>query len=351
MVANDPVFMTRKNTTAIIYLLGALANSFLLLWSSHQSLNEPSRIEVALSVLAALMFALAAGLVSRRPRVSHICAVAGVAGLPWLYTTTLHGNIYSNLWILFNIPDQERRFYDGLAIEKLVIVASALIVFAIAIGMLRLLPGRLGQSTWPAVIASFCFLALWYSQSVMPYRIPGALDYSRWPMLQILHVQKRGLQFHETCVRVWGYRGTPESVTIAWNDRRLFTYSFREWFGHLQVPEAIGERIASFMQSAPQPKPNPDPVKPLRSWNDEGWYISGEKIRFQAYTKGNGSVPPQEMVDLFNDVAKLPRTQVTSEDRKDVCLGFCYDPVSALGALYANHRCTYEETSREYVCR
>jgi hypothetical protein len=352
MVANgDPVFVIRRTTTAIIYLLAAVADSFLLLWASHQSLNEPSRIEIALCVLAVVMFALAAGLVSRRPRVAHICAVAGVAGLPWLYTTTLHGNIYVNLWILFNVPDKERRFYDSLAIENLVIFAAGLIVIAIATGILRLLPGRWGQRTWPAFAASLCFLAVWYSQSVMPYRIPGALDYSRWPMLQILHVQKRRLQFHETCVKIWGYRGTPESVSIAWNDRRLFAYRFQEWSGHLEVPKALGERIVFFIQSSPQLKSNPEPVKPLRSWNDEGWYVTGEEIRFQAYTKENRSIPTQEMVDLFNDIAKLPPKQVASEDRKDVCLGLCYDPVSELGALYANHRCRYEETSRDYVCR
>ena len=66
---------------------------------------------------------------------AHICAVAGVVGLPWLYATTLHGNIYTNRWILFNVPDEERRFYESLAMDKLGIVAAGLIVFAIAIGL------------------------------------------------------------------------------------------------------------------------------------------------------------------------------------------------------------------------
>lgn len=346
-----PRFVERKTTAAIIYLLAAVADSFLLLWSSRQSLNEPSRIEIAFCVLAVVLFAFAAGLASRRSRLAHSCAIAGVVGLPFLYTTTLHGNIYVNLWILFNVPDEQRRFYGSLTMEKLAILAAGLIPFAIAIGVLRLLPGRWGQRTWPAVVASFCFLAVWYSQSVMPYRIPGAVDYSRWPMLQILHVQKHGLQFHETCVKIWGHRGTPESVSITWNDRRLLTYRFQERSSHLEVPKAVGERIASLIQSSQQLKSNPVPIKPLRRWNDEGWYVTGEEIQFQAYTKENQSVPPEEMVDLFNDVAKLPRTQLDSEGRKDVCLGFCYDPLSALGALYANHRCGYEEASREYVCR
>ena len=136
--------MERK--TRIVYLFAAVADSFLLLWSSNHPLNEPSRIEVALCVLAVALFASAGGLVSRRPRVAHICAVAGAMGLPWLYTTTLRGNAYTNLWILFNVPDEERRFYGSLAMEKLAIAAAGLIVFAIAIGILRLLRGVGGSA-------------------------------------------------------------------------------------------------------------------------------------------------------------------------------------------------------------
>lgn len=344
--------MERKTTTAIVYLLAAVADSFLLLWSSHQPLNEPSRIEIAFCVLAVTLFALAAGLVSRRPRVAHICAVAGVVGLPWLYTTTLHGNIYTNLWILFNVPDEQHRFHESLAMEKLGIVAAGLIVFAIAIGILRLLPGRWGQRTWPAVAASFCFLTVWYSQSVMPYRIPGAVDYARWPMLQILHVQKHGLQFHETCIKVWGYRGMPQSPSVVvWNDRRLFEYRFQHRSADVIIPQSVAERVASIIRSSKTSKLNREAIRPLRGWDDEGWYVIGEELTLQGYTKQNRSTPPQEVVDFFEDVEKLPRTQVTSEDSKDVCLGFCYDPLSALGALYANHRCGYDETKHDYVCR
>jgi len=344
--------MERKTAITIVYLFAAVADFFLLLWSSHHPLNEPSRIEIALCVLAVALFALAAGLVSRRPRVAHICAVGGGVGLPWLYTTTLHGNVYTNLWILFNVPDEERRFYGSLAMEKLAIVAAGLIVFAIAIGILGLLPGRWGQRTWPAVATSFCFLAVWYSQSVMPYRIPGALDYSGSPMLQILHVQKHGLQFKETCIKVWGFRGVPQSPSVlTWNKRRLFQYRFQQTSADVTIPQSVVERVASLVESSKIVKSNREAIQPLRGWADEGWYVEGEKLTFRAYTLENQSTPPQDVVDFFEAIEKLPRGQVTSEDRKDVCLGFCYDPLSALGAPYANHRCGYEEASGDYVCR
>jgi hypothetical protein len=59
----------------------------------------------------------------------------------------------------------------------------------------------------------------------------------------------------------------------------------------------------------------------------------------KAYTTANGSAPPQEIVALFDDLEKLPRSSEGQSDRKDLCLGFCYDPLSELGFLYANHRC------------
>ena len=307
-------------------------------------------------LLVAVLFAFAAGALANYPRTAHAVALAGIAALPWIYISVLRGNIYWNEWIAFNVPDRELRMNNGLTPAVASIIAVALLIFALATAALRLLPTRLqfSQSVWPALLASFLFLAVWFSQSVMPYRIPGALDYSSWPILQILHVQKSGLQFHETCVKVWGHRGVPESLSIAWNDRRLFAYRFQQRFGHIAVPKSLGERTASFIQSSSQLKSKREPVKPLRRWNDEGWYVTGEGVGFREYTKGNRSAPPQELVDLFNDLEKLPRTQETSEDTKDVCLGFCYDAISALGWLYANHRCRYEETAetaRDYVCR
>jgi hypothetical protein len=138
-------------------------------------------------------------------------------------------------------------------------------------------------------------------------------------------------------------------VSFSWNDRRLFEYRFQQRFTHVEVSKSLGERIAVLIQSSKTVKPNREPIKPLRRWNDEGWYVAGEEVELQAYTKENQAAPPQEVVDLFHDLEKVSRTQETWEDRKDVCLGFCYDPLSGLGALYANHRCRWEET--RVVCR
>ena len=197
------------------------------------------------------------------------------------------------------------------------------------------------------------FMMIWFCQSVMPYRIPGAVDYSAWPILQILHVEKRGLQFHETRVSVSGRRVRseyfPRSARFSGNDRRLVHYRFLERASTGQISDALSERVRAFLTSSNQPQPTWDPVKPIRNWNADNWYVIAEGAGLKAYTKENGSVPPPEIVNLFNDLEKLPQSSWSQSERKDVCLGFCYDPLSEMGYLYANHRCFND--GHGVVCR
>ena len=132
--------MQRKTLTAFVYLLAAAGDSWLLV--SRQTLNQPSKFDAALCFFAAVLFALAAGLISRRPHHAHVCAVAGVLALPWIYTSTLQGNIYVNHWIVFNVPDRELPAYNGRISMELTIISVALVVLGVATGALRLLPDR-----------------------------------------------------------------------------------------------------------------------------------------------------------------------------------------------------------------
>lgn len=92
-----------------------------------------------------------------------------------------------------------------------------------------------------------------------------------------------------------------------------------------------------------------DPVKPVRNWNADNWYVVTEGSGLKQYTTENGSAPPRELIDLFNDLEKIPHSSETQSELKDVCLGFCYDPLSAMGYLYANHRCFND--GHGVVCR
>ena len=311
-----------------------------------------------LCFLSSILFAFAAGAIARRPAIAHCSALAGLVGMPWVYWTTLQDTPLGNIWTNFNVPDRELLMYNAQRLAELTIFSVVLIVLAIATAALRLLPAHwsirglpLCERTWPAFGGSLLFVAIWFSQSVMPYRISGAVDYASWPIFQILHVEKRGLQFHETCISVRGYQSHPESVTFSGNDRRLFQYRFRQNYASGDLPSPLKDRVEAIIRASQVPSRNWVAVKPLRTWNVEGWYVTGQGIELKAYTTDTGTIPPQEIVDLFHDLDKLSRVGETQSDRKDVCLGFCYDPISGLGLLFANHRCHYDAALRRYVCR
>jgi len=303
--------------------------------------------------LTPILFAFAAGAISYRPTIAHAAAFTGLLGAPWLYWNLMKDSGLGNVWLMFNLPDEKFPMYPPMYAVP-AIFSVGLITLAIATAAVRLLPSRwhlresaLRQRTWPGFAACFVLLAVWFSQSVMPYRIPGAVDYSDWPILQILHVEKRGLQFHENCVDVWRRPDRPMSVSFSGNDRRLFQYRFQQKYASGKPSEDLVGRIRAILKASGRGKS--DTVKPLRNWNADGWYFNVEGSGLKVFGTANGSAPPQEIVDLFHDLDKIPRSSETQSELKDVCLGFCYDPLSGLGSLYANHRCFND--GHGVVCR
>jgi hypothetical protein len=303
-------------------------------------------------------FAFAAGAVPYRPVVAHSTALMGVVSVPWIYRDLISSNgLGDSVWLMFNQPNNTYGIYAMYPpYAVLGICTVALIAFALTTAVLRLLPTRwefrktrLAERTWPALATSFVVLAAWFSQSVLPYRIPGAVDFRDYPVLQILHVEKRGLQFHERCFSVYWQRPyRPASVSFRGSDRRLFQYRFQNYSSSLQLPKALGERIQALVESSAHEKRQQDVVKPIWNWNADRWYFSsGSGLR--EYGAFNGSNPPQEVVDLFRELDGTPRNSETQSELKDVCLGFCYDPLSAMGWLYSNHRCFND--SHGVVCR
>lgn len=136
-----------------------------------------------LCFIVPLLFAFAAGAVCSRPTIAHCSALAGLVTAPWVYWTTLQDTPLGNIWTQFNVPDRELLMYNMLAFAKLTIVSVALMVVAIATAAVRLLPPRwklrglpLCERTWPAFGVTLIFIGFWFSQSVMPYRISGAVD-------------------------------------------------------------------------------------------------------------------------------------------------------------------------------
>ena len=308
-----------------------------------------------LCFLSAVLFAFAAGTISYRPTFAHVAALAGSISVPWIYSNAMTDSGLGNVWLVLNVPDNDPGAYQR-PYAQVTIVIVGLIALAIVTAGLRLLPAQwrfrgtpLRERTWPAVGASIVVLAVWFSQSVLPYRIPGAVDYSDYPVLQILHVEKRGLKFHERCFSVyWQHPDRPISVSFKGSDRQLFQYRFQHNGSSLQLPKALVERIQAMVESHHE-KGQQDVVRPIWNWNADRWYFSGQGFGLRVYGASNGPNPPEEIVELFHELDAAPQYSETHSELKDVCLGFCYDPLSAMGWLYANHRCFND--GHGLVCR
>ncbi len=344
------VFLLLRNKSSLVTFASLLFWPYWLLLALENTgrFFQATLLQVVfyfLCFLSAVLFAFAAGTISYRPTFAHGAALAGLMSAPWIYSNAMTDSSLGNVWLLFNVPDSDLGAYPRLYAQVTIAIVG-LIALAVVTAGLRLLPAQwqfrgaaLRDRTWPAVAVSIVVLAVWFSRSVLPYRIPGAVDYSDYPVLQILHVEKRGLQFHERCFSVYWQRPfRPISVSFTESDRRLFQYRFQHDGSSLQLPKALVERIQATVESVHE-KRQPDVVRPIWNWNADRWYFSGRDFGLRAYDASNGPRPPQEVVDLFRQLDGTPRYSETHSKLKDVCLGFCYDALSAMGWLYSNHRC------------
>lgn len=310
-----------------------------------------------LCFLTPIFFAFAAGAISWSPASAHATALLGILAGPSLYWN-LKDSGMGNVWVMFNQSDNRFAAYPPFFVFGICFVA--LLTLATVTAILRLIPTLLpsrrfsiSDRIWPAFVVSLVVMIVWFCQSVMPYRIPGAVDYAGWPVLQILHIQKRGLQFQELCVGVSGHRMKRDywlrGIRFSGDNRRLLQYRFKEFGATGELSESTREKVKGMLTASNQKHASWDPVKPVRAWNADNWYVISEGSGLKSYTTENGSLPPRELVDLFNDLENLPHASETQSDLKDICLGFCYDPLSAMGYLYANHRCYNDGNG--VVCR
>jgi len=264
--------------------------------------------------------------------------IAGLVAMPWFVQSELSPATW-NSWVNLNyespwpIPSGEGSY---LAVGGLKILSIFLVVTAVACSLLRLLPARWGlrQSplcgrTWPALLAAFLVLAVWFYLSVTPYHIP-AIDHPAHAELRILHVEKRGLHFHETMVmarhngQTWVYQ----------TSRRLFQYRLQQQVASASFYDASPTAFEGFQTLVQLPalaNVRTAPATPLHSWNADGWYVVLKDSRLLAFTSEQGTSPPKEVTDWFRQIESMPLRDEQQFALRDVCLGFCYDPLAALG--------------------
>jgi len=327
--------ITPALTVAVLFVCAAASITWCVLLRFPDGLGASAGERMAeCAVLGSpLAFLCACVLVFVRTRFGYCLGlVAGLIALPWfVWTESLLTPV--NSWVFLNTGGESvPEALALLAFAKLKILSMALIVFAVLCSALRLLPARLAmrgsplcQRTWPAVALGLLVLATWFARSVVPYREPIIVD-GVSPEFRILHVEKRGLRYHETEVYVF-------RDGLAWvrrNDRRLFQYRFESRVAMIvlgDVSLTTLEHARSFMKlSELRSLPTP-PAKALRSWNAEGWYVALRDSRPLAFSSEYRTVPPREVADLLYEIEGLPARQGQATVR-DVCLGFCYNPVA-----------------------
>jgi hypothetical protein len=299
--------------------------------------REHSGAHLAL-IVSSLGFLLTSALVLFRPRLAYTVALfAGpVAFACFLWIEWSHSP-WENSWIALNLP--------GRLPAKLTILAVALIVISTVLSAFRLLPeiwmvrkSPVRERTWPAFAVCALVLVVWFVFSVTPYRLPGRLHVGVGPDLRILHVEKRGLHFHEIEISLF-----KDGKFSTWQtNRRLFQYRFAGHGGWGVMPGALHSRAGALTRSLSKSVRTP-PAKALRAWNADGWYVVASESLL-TFTSEYRSQPPRETLDLFEAVRSLPVIQAFQmKTERDVCLGFCYDPVAALGFVYENHHCRTDE--------
>jgi len=275
------------------------------------------------------LLAFAAGSLRYRRALAHSTALLAAAMfVPRLYRAefTPRGRMISNAWIAFN--GSTMFLGDERLSAVITILTVALLVFAAAVAVCRLLPQRwvlrespVSERTWP----------------------------TEMPIIQILHIEKHGLQFHETCVSVYQLQ---KMVRITHDDRRLLNYRFQEVGAETyDAPATLMQRVNELAHSSTLPRSLHDARNdPVRSWNADYWYAWVHRNGFTSYysTKKGYTPPPPDFVMLFHNLEALQPRLGWEEKLRDVCLGFCYDPCAAMGWRMSADR--YTEIPGHFVC-
>ena len=328
--------------TTVLYVLSAIGSVWLssrAIFSYSSLLDSNTWFWVCL--LCALSYMLAAVYQIRFSRFSAALALFPsvlqfALAVRYEYLARTFG--FSS-WLLLNSCEEHVRQTGA---QTLTLTACSGVVLIVS--LIRLLPQRwrffrspANEALWISWCLCFAALCVWYVSSLGPYVDPVIAD-NFAADIRILHVKKRGLQFHETSFAL--YRDG--RVWCEQTDRRLFAYRIRSYQGGFSVTQDKQQISTDLKLNRGIPSDTP-PARPLRSWNAEGWYVLNGDV--WAYTTENGRKPPQEVVSLFESLrSRAAAMDVHLEnydqlDPRDICLGFCYDPLAGLGIKYLNQRC------------
>lgn len=269
------------------------------------------------------VFLLSAILVVLKPWSSHLLGViASALALHFFLPREMQDYHFVNSWSSLNQPGPARI----LVAPCLNLLTVILVIVATIHSLLRLAPGRwrirnkpVREKNWPTFAISFTVICIWYFTAVSPYRIPIWDLYDSPPLFRVVHVEKRGLRFHEASLiverdgRFW----------LLQDNRMLFEYSFEETSASGDVPAEDMETIAAVAHSRRhQVFDKTRNVSPW-TWSADRWFIYSEQPPTWSVANVDGKEVPREILDWFAKTLKKTR-QTDRGTFRDVCLGFCF---------------------------
>ena len=336
-----------KTTCVVVLLCTSIVVASAMLPRLAPEFKEELASKASGSVLAdlaadacPLLLMLAAALVFLRPRLGYRLGLfSSILYVPWFVWT--ESTIAEGSWSILNYgnpmpSDQQFKLYVEWRI-----LSAFLIATTIACCFFRLLRRRwlfkgspLCERIWPCFIVGLAVLTAWLFDSAQPYRVPLIVD-APPAKIRVLHVEKRGFRIRETVV----ITNRDGRFFRHWHDRWLFQYRFD---GHATggvLDTALYDEVTSTVTTSPLASRRTPPAEQLRSWNADGWYVVLQDKRLLAFTTENRLSAPREVTDLLHKIENLPAQWSTHGPIRDVCLGFCYGPVAALGFVYSNQPC------------
>jgi len=263
-------------------------------------------------------------------RFADLLALAGaILAWPYFRLAAFPPRYAPSPWLTFNLPGESSEVRSAFLISTFVILATSSMVAATAYSVLRLTPRTwssgdlpLCDRAWPGFVVTFLFMVAWYLSAVTPYQIPILDIHQNLPYISMVHVEKHGLQLHETSLAF--YRDG--QFYLAQNERSLFQYSFRRTLATGVLTEDCF-RLFNDLANSP-PGLNGSDVSsyvPPKTWNADRWFVSIQGRAGRKPINKDVSVVPEQLLGLFQSAQKLPQEGVQQETARDVCLGFCYD--------------------------
>jgi hypothetical protein len=315
---------------ATIYLISALTMLLYLRFDFYWVSSWAGIWHQIVALFGGALLLVASIRVFMARRFADLMALVG-ALLAWPYFRLAVFYRYGfSSWVTFNLPGKSSELHSAFFFATLTILAISTLVASTAFSALRLTPRawRIGKLSirdraWPGLAVTFLFVVTWYLTAVTPYQIPIFDFHQIRPIVSVLHVQKHGLQFHETSLAF--YRDG--EFYLAQSDRRLFQYSFQRSLARGVLTEDYFRLLNGLANSPPEfGGSDVSSYVPPNTWNADRWFVSIQGRAGRKAINKDASVVPKEVLSLFFEAQKLPQKWAQQETARDVCLGFCYDP-------------------------